>query len=45
MAGFSLKLLIVVSFQHVGQVGFSLIWFRAHSEQKQCPHVRTTGAS
>jgi len=30
IAGFSLKPLMVVSFQHVGQVGFSLSWLRAH---------------
>jgi hypothetical protein len=65
IAGFILKLLMAVSFQHEGHAGFTLIWLRAHckkgapvirwsremvivtrtSEQKQCPHVSTTGAS
>src|SRR6267154_391827 len=63
IARFTLKLMMVVSFQHVGHVGFSPSWVRAHckkggfvirwgaemgtvtrtSEQKQCPHVSTTG--
>jgi hypothetical protein len=34
IARFSLKLLMVASFQHVGHVGFSASWVRAHCKKE-----------
>ena len=33
IAGFILKLLMAVSFQHEGHAGFTLIWLRAHCKK------------
>lgn len=35
IAGFTLKVLTAVSFQHVGHVGFALSWLRAHCKEDQ----------
>lgn len=34
IAGFTLNVLTVVSFQHVGHVGFALSWLRAHCKKE-----------